>query len=77
MNKSEFHSLLASLEDKLTKQIDFAISQADGSRELSRKLGKKSEAYISNSLAEIKKEKHLHRKVKKLIEIVNEIMEKL
>jgi hypothetical protein len=71
MTKSEFKTLLINLENILTKLIEESIQEV-GSRKLAAKIGKPHN-YFTLAMKEIKKEKHLPRKVKKLLECAGSI----
>jgi|JI91814CRNA_FD_contig_31_5000717_length_433_multi_2_in_0_out_0_1 hypothetical protein len=71
MTKSEFKTLLIYWESILTQLIEESI-QEYGSRKLAAKIGKPHN-YFTLAMKEIKKEKYLTRKVKKLLECAGSI----
>ncbi len=71
MNKSQFKNYLLEQEKLLTQLIELEI-KTYGSNELARKICKKQN-YFSVRMGLIKKEKNLHKKVKKLLEVAGSI----
>jgi len=71
LNRSEFEKYLTIQEKLLTQIIELEI-KTHGSNELARKIYKKQN-YFSVRMSIIRKEKKLHKKVKKLLEVAGAI----